>query len=183
MCKKYKCVKTNDPELFTVGKIYKLDEDNKVVANDGFTFLQNDCTTAIEWLETYFSYKFEEVKDMFTKSDLRNGDVVVTRNSRKYVFIKDYAGSGDDVFSELSKRGRELLSFYDDELHNENSGSLDIMKVYRCDDPNYFYHWNTLENYRLLYDRNKAEERKKLTVEEVEELLGYKVAIVDKEGK
>lgn len=183
MSKKYRCVEIlGGGSNFTVGRIYALDGQGRLRADDGFPFGPHYPST-VAWLEHMDYYKFEEVKDMFTKSDLRNGDVVVTRNNKRYVFIRDYAGSGDDVFAELSKRGRELLSFYDDELHNENSGKWDIMKVYRCDDPRYFCQWNTLTDYRLLYDRNKVEERKKMTVEQIEAELGYKIAIVDEEGK
>lgn len=70
--------------------------------------------------------------------DLRNGDIVVTRNRKKYIYLKSeegfntsFNGKQNSIF--YSDGGFELLSNYNSDMTSKNSrnGEWDIVKVYR----------------------------------------------------
>lgn len=113
----------------------------------------------------------------FDKYDLLCGDVVVTRNGNKYILFKNYAGNGDALVN--TREGWMDLESYEDDLRNTGLDLFDIMEVYRPQFHTAFYPARySFEDYECVF---KREDRKKMTVEEIEAALGYKVAIVDKE--
>lgn len=168
-------LKAIDPEysFITKNKIYlveKIDEDGGFVIRDdeGDTYYVRQC-------EIGKNQEWEKVSG-FDKYDLLNGDVVILRNKRKYLFLKNYGGK-EDVFV-CCTGGRELLSFYDEFLCNTNDEFWDIMEVYRCDDP---ANWYTFDNLRCYVQVFKREDRKKMTVKDIEAALGYRIEVIDNE--
>lgn len=70
--------------------------------------------------------------------DLRNGDIVVTRNGRRFIHLKSeegfntsFHGKQNSIF--YSDGGFELLSNYNSDMTSKNirNGEYDIVKVYR----------------------------------------------------
>lgn len=162
--------------FLTKGKVYfveKIDSDGDYIIydDDGDIYYVNpvDIGKDKEW----------EKVSSFDKLDLLNGDVIVARNGYKYIFFKNYAGKGDALVN--TREGWMDLESYEDDLRNISLDSFDIMEVYRPQFRSAFYPArDSFEDYECVF---KREERKKLTVEEIERLLGYKVVIVDEEGK
>lgn len=119
---------------------------------------------------------------MFGKSDLVNGDILVMRNEQRYVVMKDYGGTGENTFLAINTRGWCDTPSFSENLTCRSNSNFDIMKVLR---PMGLYA-NTIgghddSDYKVVYERDES--RKKMTVEEIEQRLGYKIAIVDEEGK
>lgn len=126
---------------------------------------------------------------MFTKDDLKTGMIAQTRNGTYWLVLRDTgcASEHHDGIVCIGDPHRDCflrLSQFDETLGFIGVDDYDIVKVVA---PRYCPYVNDpaedMENGEVLFDRSKIEERKKLTVEEIERLLGYKVAIVDEEGK
>lgn len=120
-----------------------------------------------------------------TKSDLRTGMIVTTREGKEYVFVKDFI-IDDDYTMKSCEDGilvnGQIPSWvnmrnYDDKLKaGINYESLDIMKV---EIPNHPYAFTNIpynKKYRKLVWERK--EPKKMTVSEIEAILGYKIEVV-----
>lgn len=115
----------------------------------------------------------------FTKKDLENGDVVVTRDRTYMMFLKNYAGYSEvftGIFEDEYMESEATLS----NLHNRNNiSSCDIVKVYRAFNPWVFpvSKKQIEEDYEVMF-----EEFKEISMEEAEnrlsELEGRKVKIV-----
>lgn len=104
----------------------------------------------------------EERKMEFTKSDLKDGDVVTLRNGDRLIH-------NNGNFTDLNEEHDNYLAYIDDlndDLTCEDSDEKDsdIVKVER------------VKEYTTVYERN--EEVKEMTVEEVSKALGYEVKIV-----
>lgn len=107
------------------------------------------------------------------KNDLKVGYVVKNREGNLYM-VMEHAKDGLIIIREDEKHWNQLCHFKDD-LTNHCFAELDIVEVYGFPD-----HWKdamriTDGNRPLLWKREKA---KKMTVEEVEKELGYKIEIV-----
>lgn len=107
-----------------------------------------------------------------TKSDLRSGMVVETRNGRNYM-VSDFGGK---LFGCGSSVAWVDFDRYTDsmKINDEKEYRTDIMKVYA---PSCIGLPN--ETFRsamaLIWER---EEKRKLTVSQIEEILGYGIEIV-----
>ena len=114
----------------------------------------------------------EEEKMENVKQLLKNGDMVITRDGEKYIFMKDYLG--EDMFKD--KDGDcWCLSLYDENLIFDDG--LTIMEIKK---PRWkIAKWFNEADYETKW---KREEVKEMTVAEIEKLLGHKVKII-KEGK
>lgn len=124
----------------------------------------------------------KEEKAMFGKSDLVTGDILFARNGNRYVVMKDYGESRADVFLNLSRSSWSDPDDYNEDLTCGISRNFDVLRVIRP----IHRRSNCIgaldeSGYKIVFQRDES--RKKLTVEEIERLLGYKVAIVDEEGK
>lgn len=121
----------------------------------------------------YIFYEDELELVPFTKSDLKDGMVVEYRNGIRYLVLGDKL-IGEFTWASLKHIREDLLS---------NSGVLTIDKVYTTS----AYRLGQLFNDKfltLIWERPKEEPAKKMTVEEIEKELGYKVEIVsDSENK
>lgn len=162
--------------FITKDKVYsveEIDEDGDYVIkdDDGDTYYVQPC-------EIGKDNEWEKISG-FENNDLLNGDVVVMRNGYRYIFFKNYAGMSDALVN--TEGGWMDPDNYEDDLLCSGDTSFDVMEVYRPQLRSTFYPaHDSLEDYKCVF---KREDRKKMTVDEIESALGYKVAIVDAEGK
>lgn len=175
---KVKCVSSD--EDFTVGKIYEIN-DNKIIDDDDFSwygskneFDFNNITDLNKffnthmWGESHTYFELVEDDRVFTKSDLKNGDVIVQRNGTVEILIKDL-----DCMV-VSNGGFNSLSRFNEDLTWTDDKEYDVIKVYRpscasnCCFNNYKYG-------KLIYERK---ETKEMTVKEISDALGYDVKII-----
>lgn len=160
--------------FLTKGKVYpveQIDENGDYVIYDdeGGVYYVSQC-------EIGKDNEWEKVSG-FDKLDLLCGDVVVTRNGNKYIFFKNYAGKGDTLVN--IREGWMDLESYEDDLRNICLDSFDIMEVYRPQLRIAFYPArDSFEYYECVF---KREDRKKMTVEDIEAALGYKIEVIDNE--
>lgn len=122
-------------------------------------------------------YMIEGLAD-FSIEDIQCGFLVKHRNGKISVRFPDYFLIVEDGFM----RCYSNTEHYGSTLKNDSLADMDIMEVrdpgrLRLDEVNKC--WGMA---KVIWKRDE-ENRKKLTVEEIEKLLGYKVAIVDQEGK
>lgn len=126
-----------------------------------------------------------------TLNDLKTGMIVTTRNGYEYTVIRDHCSTnitGCDVFVRCidNTRGwlnvREYnpdLSFTDKWSDKQENRAWDIVKVEVCEHPFGFMDLNyNRDDRKVIWEEPPA---KKLTVSEIEKLLGYKVEIVSEE--
>ena len=186
MARRWRCVKAPDTfSMFTVGKIYTESEDRTITGDDGFVYRKFGCVSAIAWLHRNVgaSYKFEEVKDMFTKADLQQFDVVRTSSGRYYVFLSGgpYSREGTFVRVMSDECGFMRPNEYNDDLtfHSPYFSIDEVLRpVFRSAAP---LTKEVLYNpvlYKQVFDRKAIPPAKELTVAEIEKLLGYSVKIV-----
>ena len=131
-----------------------------------YSVKEDDCVYV--WLENELE-KVEE-KKVFTKSDLKNGDIVLTRNEQVYIAIVDLGVM-------LSKTGFNRLDEYTDDLicnHNDCE-EFDVVAV-RRPKAEYECQFNAFDcdMGELVYDRERDTVRE-LTIEEIEKEFGIKV--------
>ena len=115
------------------------------------------------------------------KSDLETGMRVKTREGNIYLVVKDIKseiyGRQDVAF--VSEYGFMEGSGYNEDLKNNNDRDLDIIEVRSIfeNDSETF-----LTSSILMLNRGysiwKREERKKMTISQIEEALGYPVEII-----
>lgn len=117
----------------------------------------------------------DEKEKQFTKSDLKNGDIVELRNGERYVYIEKYndrfiySTDSDEVIVNLKDGEYSRLANYDDDLRYKGRGNCeyDIMKIL---DMSEFY-----KKQKWTWEREKTEE---MTLEEVCKELGKDIKIV-----
>lgn len=110
----------------------------------------------------------------FTKADLKDGMVVKYRNGQKALVIGDRFVSDDGYMS---------FSAYDDMLCRTSGIERklwDIVKCYKvrndsCWKLDALFDWSVLD---VIWERKEEPEHKEMTVEEIEEKLGYKIKVV-----
>lgn len=161
--------------FITMGKIYpveKIDKDGDYVIydEDGDAYYVKPCNIGK-------NQEWEKVSGL-GKYDLLNGDIVVNRLGFKYIFFKNYAGYGDTFVN--VDGGWMPLSDYDDMLlKSDGDDGFDIMEVYRPSHRGVIYKNTTqLDYYYCVF---KRDDRKKMTVEDIEAALGYKIEVIDNE--
>lgn len=193
MSKLYRCVYNRDEDdSFVVGKVYTLTDEDRVTGEDGFTWGPHYPEGTIQWLENHGWYRFEEVKSMefivdgkINTDALKTGDwvEVVTKpgSSITYQVLKDtpwgvvFRENPGDTSSVVSVENMAL----DNVLPVDEYTSV---RVYRG---NMFVALCDLRFHpsNLVFEWKNEPKRKRMTVDEIESALGYKVAIVDADGK
>lgn len=114
----------------------------------------------------------------FTKADLKVGYVVKFRRGDLRMIMPGSSGrllaiASDGTNGDIDSYGDDLLHQYG--CRAADFKGLDIMEVYG------FSHWDHTAYYISTENRErlwKREEAKKMTVEEIEKELGYKIEIV-----
>lgn len=121
----------------------------------------------------------ERSKDSFIKEELKNGDIVETKNKLLYLVLNGLLIGDYDCLN---------ICYYNDDLiyivpaANPN---YDIEKIYkvRTDKKPFnitkLLDINNTNNYQLVWERSKPPVD--LTKSQIEELLGYSINIVDEE--
>lgn len=113
----------------------------------------------------------EKDKIVFTKDDLKDGDVVTLRNGCKLVFcngfFEEVLGNEDNTDLDGAFDLTDDLRYDSDCLYTDEETDNDIMKVERP------------TQYKIMYERK--EEVKEMTLAQVCEELGYNVKIIKEE--
>jgi len=113
------------------------------------------------------------------KADLRTGIRVELRNGNRYVLLKDFYCeiSGHVEFALVRNGGYMLSSAYNDDLTaTSGNADWDVVKVFNITNAN-----NVLDVSQVGLTVWKREPIKEMTVEEIQQALGYKIKVV--EGK
>lgn len=153
-----------------VGKIYTVTNINRL----GLEYYprKNVNYYSFDDRETnYIFYEDELELISFAKSDLKDGRVVEIRNGKRFLVLNDKLIGKDSWMS--------IKHIHDDLSPN---GDLTIDKVYATSAylTEQFFDNKYLA---LIWERPKEEPAKKMTVEEIENELGYKVEIVSDSEK
>lgn len=114
------------------------------------------------------------------KSDLRSGDIVELRNGEKYIVLLNSYINGIqtmDVILNLHDMLDSPLSEYCDNLEHRYNSNYDITKV--CHEKNisknFGYH---VKNSRPEHWTWERDEKKEMTISEIEKELGYEIKVV-----
>ena len=180
---KVKLVRMKRPvDYFTEGKTY--DVKNGVLRSDDGSIFDSWSNPAISedrgnnfeslarWFYEYYEFELVEDKKMFTKADLKNGDVVIRRNGNVEIAIVDIgvlvANSGWNDLADI-----DVDFNYTDE---RGESEWDVMKVYRPK-MNYMCQFseNSYSRGELVYSR----ERDTKPVEPPKSLYNGKVVCID----
>jgi hypothetical protein len=118
-----------------------------------------------------------------TKSDLKNGMIVKTRDGGEYVVVKYCLGRFQEIRDVLLSVNNGWIDFdrYDDDLNCLENSDFDVMEVCAIGYGRILSINKAGVNTLLWKRQNKKETTKELTLDEIEEQLGYKVKIVNKE--
>lgn len=114
-----------------------------------------------------------------TKSELKTGMIVITREGKEYMVFRDFHYQNKkpiDCIVSLTGTWSDLLCFNEDLTCMANIKDLDIMKVKVIYHPHLMFK-NDLNatHYKTIWERP---EPKKMTVSEIEAILGYKIEII-----
>lgn len=180
---KVKCVRyvRDSNRRFTVGKVYSV-INGKLIDDCNSTFEawsasrngNSDFEALKKWFAPYYEFELVEDKKVFTKSDLKNGDVIVRENGWVEIVIVDL-----DVLITENKGWNNLACVNEDLTDSDSEGGFeyDIVKVYRPSKK-----WQCCFNEssytagELVYDRERDTKPKK-------PLYNGKVVCVDLEFK
>lgn len=149
---------------FNQGTYGKLDEETK---EEDIYVLEFD------------DFDWSDQKDSFIKEELKNGDIVETKNKLLYLVLNGFLIGDYDYLN---------LGLYNDDLIftvPASNPNYDIEKIYkaRIDKKSFnitkLLDINNTSNYQLVWERSKPPVD--LTKSQIEELLGYSINIVDEE--
>ena len=183
---KWKCISRPDGESrnFTVGKVYELDDvTDELTGDSGYRYgtkhRNADCGGTIAFLQGC-EIMFEEVTNMFGKSDLKTGMLVrFRRGTIGVVMLKCYEYSDKIIEVNATSDAYALsLGSYEEDLSYSISmeNQFDIMEVRKpMLYPDLSHVDKEFKRSEVIW---KREEPKELTVAELEKLLGYKVKVV-----
>lgn len=114
-----------------------------------------------------------------TKSELKTGMILTTRNGEDFVLLHNfYCIAQNPINCLVSQYGQWMnLNEYDDDLiHTSMIEELDIMSVKIIYHPHKLFRdkWEDIKT-ETIWERNPP---KKMTVSEIESILGYKIEII-----
>lgn len=127
--------------------------------------------------EGYTILEFDDF-DWFSLDDIKDGMCVTTYDGERYIKLSSHLVGESSCIS---------LSNYDYLLHNTSNHHKDIVAVYSSDVLYVYKGISDLFNYamssgyaqaRCIYERRQPIIPKKLTIEQIEEKLGYPIEIV-----
>lgn len=151
-----------------IGKIFTIQQVNPdkrcMSMGTHYSFKESYCSYI------FFEGELELVK--FTKSDLKNGMVVIFKNGFRGLVV-DNIVIGNSFYCDLS-------DYNDDLTTKDNFTGLNIIKVYNALSHRGFRSYLSDDNLELIWEREKP---KKMTKQEIEKELGYSIEIIsNKEG-
>lgn len=161
-----------------MGTIMTIDGTRRT--SDGYTtYRMREDNGKWQWYPWMIKCK-EEDKLMFGKSDLSNGDILVMRNGEHYVVMKNYYDGKDTWLCVNASGWLDPYTSFCEDMRCSNMDCFDVMRVLRPLGRFANFSQSCEDDYEVVYERDES--RKKMTVEEIEAKLGYKIAVVDKEG-
>lgn len=185
--KKYRCIgNPGGGTHFLPGKVYEVESDGRM-KGEYHHFGGWPDRDVIDWLQNVNHwYTFEEVKEMFTLDDIKNGMLVELRNGDRCLVLRNNGCDNAETCVLVSVKQRTAYSMdtYNPNCTHTEDKEYDIVRVINpfcypyLSDTDYEF---SREDH-VIFDRSKVEERKRMTVEEIEQQLGYKIAVVDKDG-
>lgn len=116
-----------------------------------------------------------------TKSQLESGMVLTNRTGARFMFYNNcvYSKSGeflDHTNILVTKNGTwSLFERYNEDLTHDTYNEMDVIKVEVLRHAKDIWCAYTPENYVTIWERNPP---KKMTVSEIESILGYKIEII-----
>jgi len=108
------------------------------------------------------------------KSDLKTGMVVQMRNGKHF---RVFLNTNDGDFISGSNEWNPLGAYREDFTSTSSFNSLDIVKVYDTGAYELAQDPLDLDRADVIWVESEPEETRKMTLEEIEEVLGYKVEI------
>ena len=122
------------------------------------------------------SINLPEEEKQFTKSDLKAGMWVETRNGSQYLVLTDVDSpyDGPQKLAFIRNGGYLLGNNYNNDLTNNRYKDFDIMKVY-SGIVNSSTYTGITSNSELIWERKEVPVKTKLTLEQLAEKAGYKV--------
>lgn len=130
---KVKCVAhTSNERNFTIGKVYEV-RNGVLTDDDGYEYNSwslslngnGDFESLKKWFAKYQTFELVEDKKVFTKSDLKNGDVIKKRNGNVEILVLPL---GTLVTNDGNYN---LLDDINDDLTSANGDCYDIVGVRR----------------------------------------------------
>lgn len=119
-------------------------------------------------------------------SDLKTGMHVILRNGDEYIVLKDtclYSNYDYDTYEKniiktLNRRTYINLNNYNEDFTNTTSNWLDIVEVYTCNCVTAILESvkNEPDSFIRIFEERLT---KKMTLEEIEKELGYKIEIIN----
>lgn len=113
------------------------------------------------------------------KSDLRTGMRVTLRNGKKRIVLLQFKHEYDketDVIVDTQISSWNPLSSYDEDLKHRNYYDNDIVKIEVPEHVYVVFGTDSYHNYKMIWERNDTKE---MTVEEIQQALGYKIKVVE----
>ena len=167
-------------EKYTTDNYFSTYEDKTLYFfNDGTYGKLTEEAKEEDYILEFDDFDWSDQKDSFIKEELKNGDIVETKNKLLYLVLNGFLIGDYDYLN---------LGLYNDDLiftvpaENPN---YDIEKIYkaRIDKKSFnitkLLDINNTSNYQLVWERSKPPVD--LTKSQIEELLGYSINIVDEE--
>lgn len=148
----------NDYRLFLV----KFDQH--IGGHDGY----GECNERGWWCASSDIKLVKEDVRMFTKKDLKNGDMVKLRNGTIGIILL-----GIDCLL-TAETGGYCLKYVKNDLTHDTYSDRDIVAVYRTNNPE-MVSFRSFNRDELVYERKEVEE---MTLEEVCKALGKEIKIV-----
>lgn len=167
-------------EKYTAENYFCIYEDKTLYYfNEGVYGKLTEEAEEKNYILEFEDFDWSDQKDSFIKEELKNGDIVETKNKLLYLVLNGLLIGDYDCLN---------LCYYNDDLiyivpaANPN---YDIEKIYkvRIDKKPFnitkLLDINNTNNYQLVWERSKPPVD--LTKSQIEELLGYSINIVDEE--
>lgn len=167
-------------EKYTAENYFCIYEDKTLYYfNDGTYGKLTEEAKEEDYILEFDDFDWSDQKNSFIKEELKNGDIVETKNNLLYLVLNGFLIGDYDYLN---------LGLYNDDLiftvPAENS-NYDIEKIYkaRIDKKSFnitkLLDINNTSNYQLVWERRKPPVD--LTKSQIEELLGYSINIVEEE--
>lgn len=147
--------------------------------NNGTYGKLDEETEEEDYILEFEDFDWSDQKNSFIKEELKNGDIVETKNKLLYLVLNGLLIGDYDCLN---------LCYYNDDLIYivpASNPNYDIEKIYkvRTDKKPFnitkLLDINNTNNYQLVWER--SEPPVDLTKSQIEELLGYSINIVDEE--
>lgn len=104
---------------------------------------------------------------------LKSGHIIKTKNEMLYEYFDE-----DSVFGQAICRnfrdGSYFTPAFNEKLEDVDDDDFSVTEIYRPENP-----WDTPENFPAGYELVKIIRAREMTLEEIEEALGYPVKIID----